>query len=321
MNEKFFCIYSGKEHDVSERSEEHIVPFSLGGSNQFTTLDVSRKYNNDAGSQIDAKLINNWFVAHERWRLKLKSQNGSIPPILFEGTVDINGKIVKATYSINPDNTLDLVTIPTVNCDWTSGKIQVNCDPKDLPEILSNVEKRAKKKGLKLNQDSIKDISDQIIKIENPEMHAEMIFNLLSTTPAFLKMALATSHKVLGYAWSKGNDASVIRKAMWESNPENYINHKIKGSAWPNCDSRNIKQILNVGKDRHLLAILNLNPVSFYCILFGEFEGMIQIQDGVWQGPELQPGDGKIFIIDCKTRSLEELRFGEFIVKKGQGLY
>lgn len=79
---QFYCIYTGQHCPEADRSDEHIIPYSLGGSNQLVTRDVSKKGNNDAGSSVDALLINSWFVAQERWRLKLKSQNGESSRLL-----------------------------------------------------------------------------------------------------------------------------------------------------------------------------------------------------------------------------------------------
>jgi hypothetical protein len=255
-----------------------------------------------------------------RWRLQLKSQNGTIPPILFEGTTTINGRNVKATYAINPDKSVRLVTIPEVDCDWQKGEIKVNCDPNDLTEILGNIERKAHKNGLSFNVNEVLTKNNQPIKIENPEIKSGFVFDLHAFTPCFLKMALATGHKVLGYAWSSGKDAELIRNAMWESDPKNRVNHKIKGSVWPNAPS-SLKQVFFLGQDRHIIIVLNTNPVSFYAMLFGEFEGVIQLQEGIWDGPGLAPLDGRIFIIDCKTRKLEELGLGEFVIRRSSGAY
>jgi hypothetical protein len=66
MSDSFYCIYTGENFPETDRSEEHIVPYAIGGSNQFTTIDVSKKANNDAGSQIDSILINSWFISNDK---------------------------------------------------------------------------------------------------------------------------------------------------------------------------------------------------------------------------------------------------------------
>lgn len=319
MASDFYCIYSGNNFSDTERSVEHIVPYSIGGSNSFTIYDVSKKANNDAGSRIDAQLVNSWFVSAERWRLGIKSQGGDIPPVLMEGTIEVNGHVAKATYAINHDQSVELITIPEVNCDWASGKIKINCDPKDLPTIVANIDRKAKRKGFSLSKDQFQDLDGKVIKVENPELKGTMSFNMHAFVPCFLKMALATGHRVFGYSWSKNSDAAAIRKAMWEADHQKLEDHRIKGSIWPNCQAGSLKQILNVGTDKHLLMVLNTGPVSFYAVLFGKFEGMIQLQDGVWNGPELPIDDGRIFVIDCKTRKLDEMSFGQFLLARNSG--
>jgi|GEM_PF-1957505 len=314
----FYCIYTGKSCPEDERSDEHIIPYSLGGSNQLVVRDVSRKGNNDAGSSADALLINSWFISQERWRLKLKSKNGVIPPIEFEGTIDVNGRTVKATYSIDHNSRIELVTIPEVDCNWTTGKINVNCDPKQLNEILMNISKKATKKGLTLSKDQLKSQTGEVIRIENPEMKMQLTFDTLAFVPGFLKMALATGHRLLGYKWSQSTEADLIRNAIWEKDRNKLINYKIPGSVWPNSQFA-AKDIFNVGKDKHVLAISNTGPLVFYAKLFGEFDGLIRLSESVWNGPEINIGDFHIIVADATSRKIVEYSFGEFLILKNAG--
>lgn len=315
---QFFCIYTGQHWSEDDRSDEHIVPYSLGGSNQFVIRDVSKKGNNDAGSSADALLINSWFIAQERWRLKLKSQNGVIPPIEFDGTIDINGRTVRATYSIDHNSKIELLTIPEVDCNWADGKINVNCAPEQLDTILSNISKKAQKKGLKLSKDQLKSQAGEVIKIDNPEMHMQLTVDTLAFVPAFLKMALATGHRQFGYKWSQSADATLIRNAIWEKDRNKLINYKIPGSVWPNSEFA-AKHIFDIGKDKHILAIGNTSPLVFYAKLFGEFDGLIRLSQSVWNGPEIEVGEFHIIVIDAKTRKIAEYSFGEFLMLKNAG--
>lgn len=317
-NNDFYCIYTGQNCPESDRSDEHIIPYSLGGSNQLVTRDVSRKANNDAGSSVDALLINSWFISQERWRLKLKSQKGVIPPLEFKGSIDVNGRTVEATYSIDHNSNIELVTIPEVDCNWTDGKINVNCDPKQLDEILTNISKRAHKKGLKLSKDQLKSQAGEVVKIDNPEIKMQLTVDTLAFVPGFLKMALATGHRLLGYQWSQSADADLIRKAIWEKDRNQLINYKIPGSVWPNSQFA-AKHIFDVGKDKHLLAIGNTGPLVFYAKLFGEFDGLIRLSESVWNGPEIEVGGFHIIVADPTTRQISEYSFGEFLMLKNAG--
>lgn len=55
-----YCIYSDKEIRDSESNIEHIIPLSLGGSNQFT-IPVSEKLNS-ALAKVDGKVANDFLI-------------------------------------------------------------------------------------------------------------------------------------------------------------------------------------------------------------------------------------------------------------------
>ncbi|MEH7076964.1 hypothetical protein [Neobacillus drentensis] len=61
MENNVYCIYSGKYIPDSQSSLEHIVPLSLGGSDDFTIM-VDRNLNSIAGSSIDGKISNDFLV-------------------------------------------------------------------------------------------------------------------------------------------------------------------------------------------------------------------------------------------------------------------
>lgn len=319
----FYCIYLGEYRPESERSEEHILPWALGGTNSFVTRDVSTRGNNEAGKIVDSSLINNWMISCERWRLKIKGQSGKIPPLEFKGTIEIDGKTVDAIYTVDSNMRMALKSIPIIDCDWESKKIQVNCDPAQLGNILGNISKKSLKKGFgSLNVDKIiEQNSSKVIKMENPEMEVGMKFGIFDLLPGFLKIALATGHKVLGDTWSRGSEASLIREMMWERDVANYPKYKISGAVWPNCgNASHLKSILSAGKDNHIIAVLNTNPVSFYCVLFGEFDGMIKLSDGIWMDGNVPPGDGLVYIFNCSNRNMTQYTFLEYIGKRTQGM-
>ena len=58
------CIYCRAELNDSvpanemTASQEHVLPFAVGGTAAFSTRDTSKKYNNDLGRDIDAPFMN-----------------------------------------------------------------------------------------------------------------------------------------------------------------------------------------------------------------------------------------------------------------------
>lgn len=61
MEEKVFCIYKGDYILKSESSIEHIIPTSLGGSDNFVIM-VDRNLNSLMGRTVDADMANDIII-------------------------------------------------------------------------------------------------------------------------------------------------------------------------------------------------------------------------------------------------------------------
>lgn len=56
-----YCIYTDKEIPKEQTNREHIIPLSLGGSNEFV-LNVYERTNSTLGSKIDGNLSNDFLI-------------------------------------------------------------------------------------------------------------------------------------------------------------------------------------------------------------------------------------------------------------------
>lgn len=56
-----YCIYTDNEILRKNSSVEHIIPLSLGGSNDFT-INVDKEFNSKIGSKIDGALSNDFII-------------------------------------------------------------------------------------------------------------------------------------------------------------------------------------------------------------------------------------------------------------------
>ena len=312
---QFFCIYSGELHDEGERSDEHIIPYALGGSNQLITRDVARIPNNEVGRTADSRLINNFFMANERWERRIASEDGHVPTVEFRGQVRIGDEWTKATFRIHPDRTTELIVPPRVESDWKELNFKIACDPNDLPGIAANIEKKGTKRSLPFQLlDHTKSTNE--VTIPEPEMAAGFSFEADTMALGFVKIALATGHRVLGYQWSQSEHADRLRGALRDQADDiDWEQHAIHGSIWPNADA-GLNQVLSAGPDRHVLLVLNNNPLGFYALLFGKYNGLVQLAPGVWQGAGLLPGEGRVIVIDTGTREVFEFRFGEYVAHR-----
>ena len=317
----FFCIYSGKDLDEVERSDEHIVPYALGGSNQFVTRDASKKANNDLGSFADAALIDNFFMTNERWSRGIKSQGGNIPDLTLSGTVEINGKELPVDFIVHADRTTTLAIRPEVESDWANKRFRIECDPRDFPSIATNIERKAQRKGIDIRL-ADRDVAPNTVTIEKPWIKSELAFDMNAFTLGYIKMALATGHYVLGELWSRGDTAARIRaalKAGANRTKVDWAQHRIRGGVWPNCGGE-LTSVMHAGADRHVLLLLNTGPLAFYALLFGKYDGMVCLDDDLWErSPSLAPGDGAVFVLDVHSRQVQTYSFVDFLTRKERG--
>lgn len=98
-----YCPYHGEDHaEPTPFTDEHVVPYALGGSDDLC-IRVCKGANDRMGSEVDAPMLDNFFIASERLTRGIKGTGGSQPRWTFRGETEIGGKMVPATYSITPD--------------------------------------------------------------------------------------------------------------------------------------------------------------------------------------------------------------------------
>lgn len=213
------CIYCRSElnnnspQDEMTRSREHIVPFAIGGSNEFSTFDVSKKYNNDYGRDIDAKFINLLPISIKRQMLHLVGQSGKVPPIVWHGKSIDNG--APATITIHDDWKVECeFDISTERFDKQTHEIfSVSGDADKVKRILSGVLEKCRKQGKRIYSSS----GDEITRMDDFSKHYEIeesnnfgssivAFDLDVWTRGIFKMILGLGHVLLGPAWTFSSD-------------------------------------------------------------------------------------------------------------------
>src|SRR5690554_6617670 len=65
-----FCIYCGKNKNINQFSDEHVIPKAIGGNleptNPFKTDEVCNRCNNLSGIFIDEPFIKSWFTQNNK---------------------------------------------------------------------------------------------------------------------------------------------------------------------------------------------------------------------------------------------------------------
>ncbi len=89
-----YCIYTDNFVEYSLMNKEHIIPLSLGGTNEFT-IYVEKKFNSKVGSMIDGELSKDFFISLVRQKKNYKGHNKMVPETVWKVSVlkDTNSPI------------------------------------------------------------------------------------------------------------------------------------------------------------------------------------------------------------------------------------
>ena len=167
------CIYCRAELNDSvpanemTASQEHVLPFAVGGTAAFSTRDTSKKYNNDLGRDIDAPFMNLPHLAMKRYLLGLKGHSGAVPPIEWEIRSTENGE--PGTITIDDQANVDVRFEPVVITDKKDKYTErlVAGPPDRVREILEGLLKAAKRKDERIYTLS----GDEILCLPDFEPH------------------------------------------------------------------------------------------------------------------------------------------------------
>ena len=73
-----YCPYTDREIPKVRSNSEHIIPLSLGGTNELT-IDVDRESNSQLGRELDGALANDFLVALRRSEYGARGHSGKEP--------------------------------------------------------------------------------------------------------------------------------------------------------------------------------------------------------------------------------------------------
>jgi hypothetical protein len=312
-----FCPYLGKDLSDEVTTLEHVVPYSIGGSNAFT-IHVSKTANDRAGGEVDSLLTNNFFISAERIARGLEGQSGNAPSYRWNGTIDVDGRAVDARYKISSEQQ-DLWMRPDVQRALRPDGIEqvsIACELADLDRILADLNRKLAKQGkAPIDKDAFIR-NARLISNDQPEMKVEDSFNVHSFERPFIKIALGAAHYALGETFTRTADADLLRCALWEPDPTAVSRQGLHGCVWPLFEGTDTEQFLKImGRpDQHVVVIANTGPLGAAIILFGQYLGMLKLSDNVRRyAPQI--GEGVAYVIDPITRTLDKSTYREHVAR------
>jgi hypothetical protein len=177
----------------------------VSGSGGFSTMDASKKYNNDLGTLVDAPFLNQLPVAMIRHRLQIAGESGTIPPIILNARSMDNNEPAKVIF--HADGSVDYQFETTVIEDKKSNHIErlVAASPGRAREILDGMLRKAKSSNQTIYSLAGKQITSvddlpEIATVEETTLFKASVVAMDGTTwvRGLFKMVLGLGHVVPG---------------------------------------------------------------------------------------------------------------------------
>jgi len=119
-----WCPYTDLELPATAMNSEHIIPLSLGGSNQFC-IPVEREFNAKIGSKVDGALANDFFTLIRRREYDARGHSSTSPDmILKKSNLGKENQPVQVTLrGKEPILVWDAITKRYLSCSEVGNKI------------------------------------------------------------------------------------------------------------------------------------------------------------------------------------------------------
>lgn len=288
-----YCVYCDKDFpDDSTLTDEHIVPYAIGGSLALSTR-VCGACNSTLGNKVDSPLLDDAFVKMERLRLNLGGHRNNEPQLTFDGTLRAFGQEFTGEYSVTPTTKRLHVDKPVAR---DSTNIQIVGGQNQAEKILGGF---AKAKNVSITSVTREE--------QVPEMTASWQFSLSAIQRAMVKMALGLAHRQLGETYSRSADAKLLREFIWEDDWELRAHMPLPGNVRLQPDE---KGEFFAKPDTHVTALFSTGQtLTFLGVIFGQYQGVVQ----VCANPVGSVSDGWVYVTDPATRRVASYSFGDYI--------
>lgn len=300
-DDKCTCIICRKENVI--RSDEHIIPMSLGG--YMHTWDVCKSCNSKLGQNVDPLLANHYLIRWERYFHKLKGESGKdVPnPLIGTRTAEDGEK-----YRVTDDAGIITPHIIQKFSITPDGKtVKLTIDSKDKDKADEMMRKYCERKGLKYNPQSISKSGTQ--KSPSPAFHIEIALDLSDFRMGILKIAYEFTSCLLPH-YIKDPLAVQISDILLKASIGRLDELQISSAFGDDIFPKIFGSVIDfTKKKRHYILLTNLDG-GLYCFikLFDVFCVGVKMSDTAYQ-----QADGHIIAIndfsscDFSLYTLEEL--------------
>lgn len=274
------CVYClqtlvSKEERASplNPSLEHFIPWSLGGSNCFATMDACNECNSKLGDSVDAATINQPLFAMIRQKFGIAGYSGNVPDVVMPmRSMDTNEP---GRMTIPPTGEVEYHHNPVVvrQPHALGEEIFVAGSEENVSKILQGIAGKEAKRGRRLvdplSGQSI-NIDESIANAEREATHLYKAETMISLPPIYrtmIKAAYGLAHHMFGWRWTGSDDAAGLREAARGLTSDDDVVAMMQGIK---LEFREKLPLCADQQDHHVVAFLPGASPSVFVSLFGE---------------------------------------------------
>jgi hypothetical protein len=274
------CIYClqtlvPKEDRESPRnpSFEHFIPWSLGGSNGFATMDACTECNSTLGNSVDAATINQPLLAMKRQQFGITGYSGNVPdvvmPIRSMDTNEPGRMTIPSTGDVEYHHNPVVIRQPHA----LGEELIVAGNEEDVHKIVQGIAGKEAKRGRRLVDPSSGQVIDLDHFVANADRETTNLYRsqtVVSLPPIYrtmTKAAYGLAHHMFGWRWTGSDDAASLRDAACGRTSDDAVVAMMQGIKVEFRD----KLPLSAGQqDHHVVAFLPGASPSVFVSMFGE---------------------------------------------------
>lgn len=287
-------------------SKEHIFPESIGGT--IVTNEVCTFCNSYLGSNVDKYLTDNFFIASERFFLKLKGKKGYLPnPLKYCVHPEDSSK--KMQYIMNDDGKPEQIrTVPFLITFEKDGKkiIEARVDYTEKEKLYDMVNKTlTRNKQQPLSRSEIDKLSERT-QTENPTVTTSFFIDMVNIYRPLLKIIYELCFLWIGNIYSQDETSEKIRSCIIDDNLKEdfFEKYPLKGSL--NWYPANKFFPFHVTKENSHFAIMKEDSDKIFCAIriFNVLEIAVIVSENAKQYNLFKPMFLEINPITKETREI-----------------
>lgn len=322
------CVYrhiflnNNKPEDDDTATIEHIVQWSIGGSDSVTIDNVSKRANSDLGTNVDAPFADLLPLAIKRFQLKIKNQKGVVRPIVWD-VKNKNG--VRNRLVVNPDYTTKFELPLEVTKEEDGDVSRFSGDRSVIEAKLKEMIPKLMKKGKAVTFEGVavsnaQEIINRLKGDEFNEFGGSLVaFNHEIWCRGILKIVYGLVCKLVGPDWAFDKSAELYRGYI-NNNRDQWPTRPIRGTVageWPRAIRVALGKTAEVrARQMHTIALLPHNGGDRIFAAISLFGGD-NVPEALIEVPgvkmlETQPPDFIMgYRIDPTTRKANEITIKE----------